>query len=960
MQSFLEITAAQLNDRFKGRLHQLAVVFPNRRQGVYFLHYLRQFITTPAVLPEMLTIEELVQRSTTLPVADLLVQGFALYDAFVQVSLAGGDRPEDIAPFDVFFPLGETLLKDFRELDNYLANVEEVYRVLYNIETIDKLFDYLTDEQRAFLKSFWAGASNKSAVQEKFLKLWQRLPQVYLAFHEALAKMGLTTMGTAYRQLASNNPLRKSFDAGWTHIAFVGMNAMNRCEETFIKRWQENGKASLWLDADKWYVKPPKPGQPEQEAGLFIRRNLEIVGLKSDLPLLDTIGIKTMSITAMAAPGQLAQAKLVGRWLEGLQGQAGNPRIGILLADESLLLPVLQSLPDSFKGYNVTMGYPMKQSPVFSFIQLFFQVQHQLSKTNFKSLYHEQVSAWLNHPFCDWTLEEREKLQQKMLQELLIQVPVKHLQKVSDMGNWLFSPLSSIGDAFGRLSRLFELAFALPSVQQDSLLTGLVSAAWQSVNQLAPLYANLQPRPELDFVGRMVQRQIGGISVPFEGEPLQGIQVMGLLESRGLDFDHILMIGAGEGSLPRIKPPDSYLPENVRRAFGLPVGDHQDAIFAYVFYRLLHRSQSLTVVYNAQVSDNSTGEISRFVQQLNHETGMKLQLITPGFEVKPQGTVPINIPKTPEALFKLNHYLNPGLTSPLSPSAVNSWLHCRLQFYFRYVAKLKVPDQLDEGIDAASFGSIVHKLMELLYKAVKLKQGNGLITADSIAYMRAIMPDWLDAAFRQGWRDDGKDQPVIYTGELLVIKEVVKQYAEAFLDVDMAFVPFTLHDLEIKFAEPFGIEVNGKTERILLGGYIDRVDEKDGVYRMVDYKTGSDKLVFDTVAQLFEREGGKQNKAALQTLMYSWMFTAKYPDRRRFAPALIPIRALKGEAGEIFFNEKKGRGLLTADVLPDVLDELKGLLKPLIEEIFDMNTPFSQTEDLANCKYCDFKGICGR
>jgi hypothetical protein len=960
MQSFLEIVATQLYEQHKGKLHQLAVVFPNRRQGVYFLHYLEKMVAVPAVLPEMLTIEELVQRSTTLPVADPLVQGFALYDAFVQTSISEGDQPEEIATFEVFYPLGETLLKDFRELDNYLADVDQVYRVLYNIETIDKLFDYLTEEQRAFLKSFWAGASNKSVVQEKFLKLWQRLPKIYRAFHEMLTRQGLTTMGAAYRQLAGNSANRQGFETAWTHIAFVGMNALNKSEETFIKRWQEAGKASLWLDADTWYTKLPKSGEPEQEAGLFIRRNLHTVGLKNVLPLLDTIAKKEMKITAMAAPGQLAQAKLVGQWLQSLPKQADTMKIGILLADETLLLPVLQSLPDGVKGYNVTMGYPMKQSPVFSFVQLFFNIHHQLSKTRYKSLYHEQVSAWLNHPFCDWAMEEREKLQQKMMQDLLLQVPVKHLQKVSEMGNWLFLPLSSIADVFGRLSRLFELTYALPSVQRDSLLTGLVSAAWQSVQQLAPLYATLQPRPDLEFVGKMLQRQIGGITVPFEGEPLQGIQIMGLLESRGLDFDHILMLGAGEGSLPRIKPPDSYLPENVRRAFGLPVSDHQDAIFAYVFYRLLHRCQSLTVVYNAQVSDNSTGEISRFVQQVNHETNMKLQLVTPGFEVKPQGTLPITLAKTPETLSKLNHYLNPSGTSSLSPSAVNSWLHCRLQFYFKYVAKLKVPDQLEEGIDAASFGIIVHKLMELLYEAVQLKQGNGSISADSIAWMRTHLRDWIDTAFRQGWRDDGKEQPVQYTGELLVIKEVVKQYAEAFLDVDEAFVPFTLHEIEVKFAEPFGIEVNGRPERLLLGGYIDRVDEKDGVYRMVDYKTGSDKLEFATVAGLFEREGKQQNKAALQTLMYSWMFTSKYPGRKKFAPALIPIRTLKGEAGEIFFNEKKGRGLLTADVLPGVLDEYKALLKPLVEEIFDGYTAFSQTEDIRNCTYCDFKGICGR
>jgi ATP-dependent helicase/nuclease subunit B len=960
MQSFLEIVAGNLNQQFGAKLYKLAVVFPNRRQGVYFLHHLKQLVVPPAVLPEMLTIEEMVQRSSALPVADPMVQVFALYDAFVKVSLAEGDKPESIAAFDIFYPLGETLLKDFGELDNYLADVAQVYKVLYDIETIDKLFDYLTDEQRTFLKSFWAGASNKSSVQEKFLKLWQRLPAIYDAFIEMLGDKGLTTMGIAYRQLAGNAHTRQAFDKGWDHVAFVGMNALNKAEETFIKQWADEGRASFWLDADQWYADPVKPGTVAQEAGLFIRRNLHHIGLKNAMPLLNEIEGKEMTIASVAAPGQLAQAKLVGDWLKTLPAQNDGLRTGILLADETLLLPVLQSLPDSVKGFNVTMGYPMKQSPVFSFIQLFFTLHHHLALTRYKYLFHEFATAWLNHPFCDWPMETIEKLRQKMKDEVQLQVPVKQLHKITDMGNWLFMPLTGISDAFARLCRLLEAAFTLPAVQQDNLLKGLVSSAWQSVQQLEPLYTQLKPKPDLDFIGQMLQRQIGGLSVPFEGEPLLGIQVMGLLESRGLDFDHILLLGGGEGSLPRIKPPDSYLPENVRRAFGLPVSDHQDAIFAYVFYRLLHRSKSVTVVYNAQVSDNSTGEVSRFIQQVGHETNMQVLTSYPGFEVKPRATPPIEMPKTADTLGKLYHYINPAGTSSLSPSAINSWLHCRLQFYFKYVAKLSVPDKLEEGIDAATFGSIVHKLMELLYIAVQQKQGNNRITADSIAYMQAILPNYIDTAFKQGWRDDKTDKPFMYTGEMLVIKAVVQQYAEAFLKVDAAYTPFVLQDLEVKFSQPFAIEVNGRPERVLLGGYIDRVDEKEGVYRMVDYKTGSDKLVFNTTEELFEREGKKQNKAALQTLMYSLMFGSKYPERKRFEPALIPIRQLKGEAGDIQLEEKKGRGVLSADILPEVLEEYKTWLKPLIEEIFDGETAFSQTEDAKNCGYCDFREICGR
>jgi hypothetical protein len=361
MMTFLETVASELYNLHQHRLHRLAVVFPNRRQSVFFRYYFTQVAAAPAFVPQMLTIEELVQQSSALPVADNLLQSFELYEAYKTVCIADGDDPEKLPDFEKFFPVGETLLKDFKEIDNYLLDIAEVCSVLYNLETIEKAFEQLTDDQKSFLKQFWASITNKGQAQERFLKLWKRLPAIYSRFHEGLEQKSFTTLGIVYRRLAKGNASYPAFVKAWDHVAFVGFNAFNRAEETFLHDWQQSGYASLWCDADNYYLDDRK-----QEAGYFLRRNLHQLGLKNELPPLNTIGNSTNMIEVTAVQGHTAQAKIISNWLERFQGKPIDSA-AILLADESLIQPVLQSLPESNIAVNVTMGYPLQHTPCFRF-----------------------------------------------------------------------------------------------------------------------------------------------------------------------------------------------------------------------------------------------------------------------------------------------------------------------------------------------------------------------------------------------------------------------------------------------------------------------------------------------------------------------------------------------------------------------------------------------------------------
>jgi hypothetical protein len=950
---FLETVASSLYNIHRDHLHRLAVVFPNRRQSIFFRHYFMQIADPPAFVPQLLTIEQMVQQSALHPVADPLLQSFELYQAYKSICMEDGEDPGKIPDYEQFYPIGDTLIKDFREIDAYLLDIKEVCSILYNIESIEKAFEQLTEEQKGFLKQFWSSITDKGFAQERFLKLWRRLPAIYQLFHQQLQQKGYTTLGMAYRQLAGGNPSTANFNAGWDHVAFVGFNAFNKAEEIVIQRWQEKEYASFWFDTDEYYLNDAK-----QEAGFFLRKTILKLEIKNQLPALNNIAAHTKPIIVSKVKGHTAQAKIISTWMEQFRNGEEIGTSAILLADESLLQPVLQSLPEDSTAVNVTMGYPLQQTAVYSFFNLYFNIHTDLAKHRWQSLNYTLVEEWLNHPFNDWTEDLKTKLSEKIISQVLVDVPLKALQKKSPVTNLLLLRMNAEADVFSRLRQMLQLVQQQPGLREDALIQGAILGAWQMLQVAEPLFSQLKPTPALYLIEQVLRRHLSSITIPFEGEPLKGIQVMGLLESRGLDFKHILVLGAAEGTLPGISAPPSFLPYAIRKAFGLPVPEYQDSIFAYTFYRLLHRSTSMQLVYNGLVSDNSTGEPSRFIQQLRFETSIPFIFKEPGLMVKPTAPPPISVEKTPEIRKRLSKYLLQEPAS-FSPSQINTYLACRLQYFFKYLANLKKPDQLTEEIDAATLGSIVHGMMEQLYKDVLAKQGNWMINKESIQWMRDRKESIVEEAFRKVRSKNNSDAPLEFNGMLEVMKQVVLQYVDGFLTIDENYAPFTVQDVEVNMLQPFAIELEGKPVRLMMNGKIDRLDQKDGVFRMVDFKTGGDKTGFSGVELLFERDGKKQNKAALQTLIYSWLFQKQFPQHASFEPALIPFREFmnsrESASTQLVINKSIP---VTAANIHEYLPEVETSLRKLLQEVFDENVPFDQTTNEKVCEYCDFKGIC--
>jgi RecB family exonuclease len=569
---------------------------------------------------------------------------------------------------------------------------------------------------------------------------------------------------------------------------------------------------------------------------------------------------------------------------------------------------------------------------------------------------------WLNHPLNDWQDGEAEKLKEKIISQGTQWVKSEILLKQGGISNYLFTPMAHRNNLFIWLRNLLHEVAKTPATNGDTLLQGLLSGLFDTLVSMEPLYKDFQQNTTIAFLKSIVMAPLASVSIPFEAESTAGVQVMGLLESRGLDFEYILLLGAGEGSLPRVAAAKTFIPYNLRKAYGLSTLEHQDAIFAYVFYRLLHRSRFLHAVYNGLITDNSTGEVSRFVKQLEHESALTFRYHTWQLPVKATASNEITIEKTSTILQTLRRYYAIENPVAFSPSAINKYLSCRLQFFMHYIAGIKKPDEMQTEIDAAVFGTAVHGLLQQLYDRWKQSNPKAEITEKAIDMMIGWIPEQLDKAIQEAWhQEEATANTLSLKGFAAVVSDVVVHFTKSFLEIDKHRAPFTVHHTEVAFEYSVPVNTVDGLRKIKLRGNIDRVDEKEGIVRMVDYKTGGDKIDFESLSQLFETHGEKQNKGALQTLLYALMFSKTHPEYARFEPALVVLRGIK-KAGkqDVRLHEKSTRTAISADVMEQYLPEVEVGLTKVLGEIFNPEIAFDQTEDLSVCAYCDFKGICGR
>lgn len=967
MVPFLKEVAEDLVKRTGKNLHNTAIVFNNKRPVAYLQNHLAQTIGKPFWSPSFFTIQEFFALSTNLQVADSFSQFFTLYQLYNELLKKEGAKT--INP-DVFYPVARIILSDFAQIDNDLVNADQLFEELEDIAVIEKNFQHLSEEQQAFLQQFWTSFSSgrQKNHQEQFIRMWRRMPALYHGFHEALAEKGLTSMARVYRKLATGEAEKPDFTADFAEgkLVFAGFNALSNAEAAIFKRWSQEEKALFYFDTDNYYMQ-----DETQEAGLFLRKNIQKLGLPNALgESRDLIRSVAKEIKVYKTQGQTAQAKILQKELAEdyplLEAQDNAGKTALILADESLLLPVLQTIPTHYEhegvnrevNLNVTMGYPLLATSIFGLADIWLSVQSQLAAGKKDTVYHREVEAFLSHPLVNLPLGLRSKLQKDILSRQLIEVDMDVLKPAGELSEQFFTRRDNGSAAIMGLLEVFRqiLQQQLSEKTLKQTEADLFIATIKELNRLHDTLTDYSADLPLPFVLSLMQKAIQGIAVPLTGEPLQGVQVMGLLESRSLDFDHVYILGVNEGILPQVSVSPSFIPDSIRRAYGLPVLENQDAISAYMFYRLLQRSRQISLVYNGQGDDNNTGEPSRFLRQLEFESGYTFKYFDQSQAIAIDHHINLPIEKDEAILQRLNLYLDkqdPSLR--LSATALTTYMNCQVQFFYKYIAKIEEPKELAENLEANNIGSMLHFVMERFYG--ELKEESPYITKERIADKRKQLNRLCKIAFSKVMFGD-EHKIITHNGMQQVVLAIIAEYASVILNHDEIEAPFSILDLESKDEISFKIGVAGRERSLTLHGIIDRVDKKNGITRVVDYKTGSDDLQYGSLDELFDSSAGKQNKALIQTLFYTYV----YEQSRGITgiePNLYLIRKMRKEGTLFHSSENRKRVHLEAEHLEGLKGSFSSLLRAKLEELFDPELPFLHTNVADNCKYCPYLSLCG-
>lgn len=875
MKPFLKYVADDLKKKNGNDLSRTAIVFPNKRAGLFFNEYLAETSDTPVWSPRYMTISELFGSLSSLQPADPIETVCRLY----RIYIAETGSTETL---DFFYGWGERLLADFDDVDKNLVDAHRLFRNLEDIKQLEN-GDFIDEAQERVLQSFFRDFSLKenSRLRRRFLELWNRLHAIYCRLNENLAAEGMAYEGALYRHVVERLTTGASLpETGVERYAFVGFNVLNRVEEKLFAHLQDNGKAVFYWDYDIFYA----GAGTKNEAGAFLRSNLE--KFPNELPetCFDNL-LHEKEIEFVAAPTEKIQAQSVIPWLRKHLTE-DEKRTAVVLCNEGLLHPVIHALPHEVKEANITKGFPLCHTSAYALIE---ERLRQIEKD-------DKATG--------------EAKQTEVLTQLMETVRAEAQKAHADAGS-VFDEATT--EAYFRTYTILNRFYRL------------VGNGWLEVSP-----------GTLCRLLRQVMRQA---SIPFHGEPAVGLQVMGVLETRCLDFDSLLVLSLNEGNLPGKPSHNSFIPYNLRREFGLTTVRHETAVYAYHFYRLIQRARRIRLVYNCSSEGLTKGEMSRFMTQLLVETGLPVRhLSLTARQSLARHTLPV-IQKPEDLADRLQS---------LSPSAINTYLRCPVQFYFQRVERLKEPKPAADIIEPNTFGSIFHKAAELLYKE-KLTERNGIITEAALSPYTCKGGDALLLSFvRRAFAEEGVTAN-------LIVEEVVKIYLRQLVRNDLRLTPFEVKDMEMETELPLTIPLRGGTATVVLKGNIDRLDvvEADGLTRLrvVDYKTGGNPEKATDLEQLFT-PAERHPHYVLQTFLYA--LTLSGQSRYPIAPALFFVHKAAGEDYSPYI-EFGGETLLD---FQSIADEFRDRLVRLIAEILDPEKPFVPTTCERFCSTCPYFSLC--
>lgn len=959
MKPFLYQVASLFYEKWGAEVSCLAFVFPNRRTGLFFQKYLSEVADIPLFSPTILTINDLFIQLSGKQSADRISMLFTLYDIYIRQS-------GSTETFDEFLYWGEMLLNDFDDIDKYMANARMLFSNVTDLREIENDFDFLSDEQIAAIRSFWSSFYPRGDTpnQQQFLAVWQVLYDLYEEFRATLGAEGKGYEGMIFREVVESMERGESPDLPYEQIVFVGLNALSVSEERFLAQLQKRKIADFYWD----YVSD-KVTDPDNKASYFVSRNRK--SFPSSMKLPPEEKVKT-EIEVIGIPSGIGQAKhvytLLSDWCKEAEMSSEEAlRTAVILPDEHLLIPVLNAIPEQIRRINVTMGYPLAGTPVASLIEYILALQKNVRYIDRNPLfYFRDVLPVLNHRYILSTSPEIiSSLVKEITENNKIYISHTELGK-TPLLEILFTPVTGV-EAFSDylikvLEELNKVMSALSDEEEEDapqrtndLEQEFIFHYFTTVNRMKEVMKDARIEMKIDTFFRLLKRVTDTITIPFHGEPLSGLQIMGVLETRALDFDRLIILSMNEGIFPQRKAANSFIPYNLRRGFGLPTYEHQDSVWAYHFYRLIERASHVSLLYDTRSNGLQTGEVSRFVHQLHYhyEVPMRDKLVV--YNVSSSKTPPLAVPKREDIMRRLDAYRKGG-SKAISASAINTYLDCPLKFYFSVVEGIREEEEVSETIESDVFGSILHKVMEELYKPFQGK----MVTVD---LLKAIRKDTalLTGAIARAFASEFFKTEVVrsLTGQNYLIGEMIRKYVEKILERDGKLTPFVYIESERKIN---GLISLSDHSEIRLKGFIDRVDEVRDAIRIIDYKSGSGTTTFSSIESLFNKEEKDRAKAVMQVFMYCWMYAHFTENKgKTIQPGIYYVRSLFSDPFDpsVYHRIERGKSEKVED-FSGYAQAFEEGLRGCLDEIFNPEIPFTQTPTGKACSYCPFKGICGK
>ncbi|MEN8154544.1 MAG: PD-(D/E)XK nuclease family protein [Acidobacteriota bacterium] len=907
---FLEKIAGKYFREYKEKVYKLVFVFPNRRSSVYFREILKDLSPTPMWSPSIYSINDLVSLCSGLQIPETYELIFELFKVYREV------ENENVMGIENFFQKGKTILSDFNEIDKNLADTGDLFKFLRELKGLES-----------------SGSDEITPGKEEYLHFWSKLENIYHPFRRSLEERHFGYEGMAFRKVAED--ISMITGKGWEKIIFAGFNALSGSERSIISQLTKAGITDIYWEMDRYFTE-----DKDQEAGKFFRDSASDLSPGRDFNWIGTGLTEKKKIRIIETTSDIGQVKMTGIKLsEILENDGDLEDTAVILPDENLLFPILNSLPYKMKKGNISIGFPLKQTTAYSMYESLMELHNK--KGEF--FYRCDLLRVLDHPYIKMISDHQTtELSKKLKGEI---------GTFYNAENGQDTLMGRITGNITKSTELMELLLFLINRLREKLsgenkkLSGIESEFifqfYTLVKKLKGIIERIEDPVSIKGFHKMFNDLIGSVHIPFTGEPLEGLQILGVLEMQNLNFKNIFILSMNEDIFPSGKFSQTFIPQDVREVTGLPRSGEKEAVFAYHFYRMLGNSENITLLYSGNSSGGNKGERSRFIDQIlleynevNKDAEIEYYNAEFSLDIQKRGQIKIEKAESNLKILKERTF---------SATSIRTWIHCPLQFYFKYILRLRDDTDTDEAFDYAKFGIIFHDVLENIYKKM---EGKNVERKNLEQISGTTLTKIIGDSFKKNSITETE------TGMNRITFEVIEEFASRFITNEIQYAPFRIHHLEKKVNDKeFSFNLKGEGIRVKLKGTIDRIDELNGLPRIIDYKTG--KVDSPDIPGEMDKVNWTKKKEAFQLLFYTYLMKENELLGGKFKLGIYPFKKLSDKLRFIKIDK--------SDIFElSILEGFENVLGSIFRDMFDPEIPFTQTEDEKMCRNCLYKNICER